>query len=45
MYPSVKEVVPGDNYVLSILFDNGENGVLDMKPLTIAVTKIIVCTL
>jgi len=33
MYPSVKTVVPGDNYVLSILFDNGENGILDMKPI------------
>jgi hypothetical protein len=31
MYPSVKEVVPGDNYVLSIVFDNGECGTLDMK--------------
>ena len=33
MYPSVKTVIPGDNYVLSILFDNGESGVLDMKPI------------
>jgi hypothetical protein len=33
MYPSVKEVIPGDDYVLTILFDNGENGVLDMKPM------------
>ena len=33
MYPSVKEVVPGDNYELTILFYNGENGVLDMKPI------------
>ncbi len=32
MYPSVKEVVPGDGYVLSIVFDNGERGTLDMKP-------------
>jgi hypothetical protein len=32
MYPSVKEVVPGDNYILNVLFDNGVNGVLDMKP-------------
>lgn len=31
MYPSVKEVVPGDDYVLSIVFDNGECGTLDMK--------------
>ncbi len=31
MYPSVKEVVAGPDYVLSIVFDNGEHGVLDMK--------------
>lgn len=31
MYPSVKEVVAGSDYVLSIVFDNGEHGVLDMK--------------
>jgi hypothetical protein len=31
MYPSVKEVVAGTDYVLSIVFDNGERGVLDMK--------------
>jgi hypothetical protein len=33
MYPAVKEVIPGDNYILSVVFDNGENGRLDMKPL------------
>lgn len=33
MYPSVKKVVPGDNFVLTVLFENGENGILDMKPL------------
>jgi hypothetical protein len=27
----VKTVVPGENYLLTILFDNGENGILDMK--------------
>ena len=32
MYPSVKSVVAGDNYMLSIAFDNGEQGILDMKP-------------
>ena len=32
MYPSVKEVTPGDNYTLSVVFDNGEKGHLDMKP-------------
>ena len=31
MYPSVKEVTAGTDYVLSIVFDNGEHGVLDMK--------------
>ena len=33
MYPAVKEVVPGDDYVLSVVFDNGETGVMDMKPI------------
>lgn len=32
MYPSVIKVVPSENYVLHIEFDNGENGMLDMKP-------------
>ena len=33
MYPSVIEVVPGDDYILSVVFDNGKNGTLDMKPI------------
>lgn len=33
MYPSVREVVPGDGYVLTIVFDNGETGHLDIKPI------------
>jgi hypothetical protein len=33
MYPSVKEVVPRDDYTLFVVFDNGENGILDMKPI------------
>lgn len=33
MYPSVKEVVPGDDYIIYVVFDNGECGTLDMKPL------------
>lgn len=33
MYPSVKEVIPGDNYLLSVKFDNGESGLIDMKPM------------
>lgn len=32
MYPSVKEVNPGDGYILSVVFENGEKGQLDMKP-------------
>ena len=32
MYPFVKKVVPYENYVLIIDFDNGESGTLDMKP-------------
>ncbi len=31
MYPSVKEVTADTDYVLSIVFDNGEHGILDMK--------------
>lgn len=33
MYPSVKEVVPSGDFTLFIVFDNGENGILDMKPI------------
>ena len=33
MYPAVKEVVPCDNYILVIVFDNGEKGYLDMNPI------------
>ncbi|WP_024299433.1 DUF2442 domain-containing protein [Methylomicrobium lacus] len=32
MYPSVKNVVANEDYTLSIDFDNGESGTLDMKP-------------
>jgi hypothetical protein len=32
MYPSVKNVVANDDHILSIDFDNGESGTLDMKP-------------
>ena len=32
MYRSVKTVVPNTDFTLSIVFDNGEAGVLDMKP-------------
>ena len=33
MYPSVKEVIPRDDYTLSLIFENGEKGILDMKPM------------
>ena len=32
MYPSVKNVTPAEDYLLTIDFDNGERGILDMKP-------------
>ncbi len=32
MYPAIKEVSPKENYLLSVTFDNGEHGILDMKP-------------
>jgi len=32
MHPSVTNVIPSDDYVLRIDFDNGERGTLDMKP-------------
>ncbi|MEE4377136.1 MAG: DUF2442 domain-containing protein [Candidatus Competibacteraceae bacterium] len=31
MHPSVVKVVPCEDYVLSVVFDNGESGTLDMK--------------
>ena len=33
MYPSVKEVVPSNDFTLLVVFHNGENGILDMKPI------------
>jgi len=27
------EVLPHDDYTLTVLFDNGEKGILDMRPL------------
>jgi len=32
MYPSVAKVVPNEDFTLAIVFDNGEEGILDMKP-------------
>jgi hypothetical protein len=33
MYPSIKEVIPRDDYTLSLVFENGKKGILDMKPI------------
>jgi hypothetical protein len=33
MYPSIKEVVPREDFTLSVVFETGESGVLDMKPM------------
>ena len=33
MYPSVKEVTPREDFTLTVKFDNGEEGILDMKPI------------
>jgi len=33
MYLSVKEVVPQDDYTLFVVFENGEEGILDLKPI------------
>ena len=42
MHPAVTSVECEDDYILSITFDNGENGLLDMKPyLNIGVFKKI----
>ncbi len=32
MYQLVKEVIPREDYTLSVVFGNGETGILDMKP-------------
>ena len=32
MYLAVKEVIPRDDYTLFLVFENGESGILDMKP-------------
>ena len=32
MYPSVVKVVPNEDFTLVVVFDNGEEGVLDMGP-------------
>ncbi|MBW8004012.1 MAG: DUF2442 domain-containing protein [Planctomycetes bacterium] len=32
MNPRVKEATPGQNYTVHLIFDNGEEGVFDVKP-------------
>ena len=32
MYRSVQKVVPNEDFTLTVTFDNGEQGTLDMKP-------------
>ena len=32
MYPSVVKVVPNEDFTLAVVFDNGEEGTLDMRP-------------
>ena len=33
MYPSMKEVIPQDDYTLFLVFENGRKEVLNMKPI------------
>ncbi len=33
MYPAVTEVTPCDDHVLALVFENGERGHLDIKPI------------
>ena len=32
MHPSVSSVAPHEDFTLTLVFDNGEEGILDMKP-------------
>ncbi len=32
MYPSVVKVVPNEDFTLAVVFDNGQEGTLDMNP-------------
>ena len=32
MYPSVAKVIPNEDFTLTVRFNNGEEGILDMKP-------------
>lgn len=33
MYPAVKEVFPRDDYTLVLVFDKGDKGILDVRPI------------
>ena len=33
MHPSVKKVIPREDHTLAIIFENGESGILDIKPM------------
>lgn len=33
MYPAVTEVTPCDDHILAVVFENGEKGRLDIKPI------------
>jgi hypothetical protein len=33
MYPAITEVTPHEDYKLTVVFENGESGQLDIKPL------------
>ena len=32
MYPSVQSVVPNEDFTVTVALDNGDQGILDMKP-------------
>lgn len=32
MYPSVTKIVPNEDFTLTVAFDDGREGILDMKP-------------
>ncbi len=32
MYPAVVKVIPGEDFTLAVVFDDGQEGILDMKP-------------
>lgn len=32
MYPSIIKAVPREDFTVAVVFDNGEEGILDMRP-------------